>query len=152
MPERKRQPQLPEGRGCKGGCCRGQKERKVFILLSLGCKRSYQPQKHEMFQVLFPREKEPVVKDSNMCPFCMRHIAGVGCYGKGTETKPACPIPECDGNDTKEFHEIMMRSLPLVNTLECEEDNDERMFKHDDGRGEMLEDGVPWIAPGWIFK
>jgi hypothetical protein len=34
-----------------------------------------------------------------------------GFYGKGTKTKPAGPFSECNGEITKELHDLLTKSL-----------------------------------------
>jgi hypothetical protein len=51
-----------------------------------------------MFQKLSPIDRGHVIKKRNMCPFFMKHTAVAECYGKCTMSTPACPIPECNKN------------------------------------------------------
>jgi hypothetical protein len=46
---------------------------------TLGCERSHLPQKCEMFQGLKPVDRERIIQECNMCPFCMRQEAGQEC-------------------------------------------------------------------------
>jgi hypothetical protein len=47
-----------------------------------------------VFGDLVPEERERIIHDNNMYPFCLRQGADQDCFGRGTDRKPACPVPE----------------------------------------------------------
>jgi hypothetical protein len=55
-----------------------------------------------MFQSLSPLDKEWVIKGSNFSCFCMMYAAVTECYGKGTDSKLACPV-ERDKKHAKNY-------------------------------------------------
>jgi hypothetical protein len=60
-----------------------------------------------------------------MCPFCIRYAAETECYGKGTESKQACPASECSKKHAKDLHDLPTNVPSMVNVLECKEDKEE---------------------------
>jgi hypothetical protein len=55
----------------------------------------------------------------------MRPVTRAKCYGKGTNSKPACPIPECDKKHAEVLHDLLTKESTAMNMLGCEEDEDE---------------------------
>ncbi len=63
-----------------------------------------------MFRSLKPIIREKIIKERNMCTFCMRHVNSAECYGKGADAKPpVLPLDEMAGTSRN-----FMKSL-LVN-------------------------------------
>jgi hypothetical protein len=60
-----------------------------------------------------------------MCLFCLRHKVDQDCHGKGTEKKPACPIPECGGKHSLWLHGLMTIGQVVVNVAECMESEED---------------------------
>jgi hypothetical protein len=119
-----------------GGCCTveaaiwdGRRKGMCNFFQVLACEGHHRSQKCEVFQSLALLYTERVIKESNMCLFCMKRAAGAECYREGTGTKPAGPIPEYDSKHTKELHELLTKSPTSLNVLGCEEDDDEEGYK-----------------------
>jgi hypothetical protein len=74
---------------------------------------------------LNPADREKIIRESEICLFCMGHAAGPECYGKGMESKLACPAPQCDKKHAKDFHDLLTKGPSKVNVLECKEDEEE---------------------------
>jgi hypothetical protein len=56
----------------------------------------------------------------------MRHAADTGCYGKGTDAKPACTAPGC--KEIKDLHDLLASESTSVNALEYNKDEDEESW------------------------
>jgi hypothetical protein len=85
----------------------------------------------------------------------MNHVAVVKCYGKGTEAKPTCLIPDRDNKHTKKLHELLMKGPTSVNMLECEEDEDEKGCVNMVGGEDVAPKDEGWRTlnnSGWTWK
>ncbi len=50
---------------------------------------------------------------SSKSSFCMKHAVGTEYYEKGTESMPACSLPECENNHAKELHNLLTKNPHL---------------------------------------
>ncbi len=58
----------------------------------------------------------------------MRNTASAECFGKGTGSKPASAVSECEGRHAKELHKLLAKHSPSESTLEFKEDEDEEGY------------------------
>jgi hypothetical protein len=77
----------------------------------------------------------------------MGHTAWQECYGKGSESIPACSASECRKKHAKEFHILLRKDSSRVNVLEYEDDEEEKgnmnlVMGKNDAEGER------WRTPG----
>jgi hypothetical protein len=77
------------------------------------------------FRNLSPEEREKIMKDINMCPFCLQQEAAQEYHRRDTEMKPVCQKPEWGGKHTKLIHDLMIRGLVVMIVMECEEDEED---------------------------
>jgi hypothetical protein len=55
-----------------------------------------------------PEERKKIIKDKTMCPFCLLHSTDEVCYTKMSNSKPPCPVPECNGQHIQGQHELLL--------------------------------------------
>jgi hypothetical protein len=66
-----------------------------------------------------PEERDEVIIDNKLCPFCLLHSLDEVCFSKTNRTKPVCTEPGCEGQPIKWLHE-MLKGLPcLSKEKEC---------------------------------
>ncbi len=78
-----------------------------------------------MFLNLDPVDRERIIRMINVCPFCMTHAAVAECYGRGTESKPACPTFEGSKKYAKGLDNLLMKGPSMVIMVGWEEDKEE---------------------------
>ncbi len=69
---------------------------------------------------------------------------GTEYYEKGTESMPACPLPECDNNHANELHNLLTKNPAWVNMLEYGEDDDEEGFVNMRMEEDKMPEGKDW--------
>jgi Fic family protein len=55
-----------------------------------------------------PEERKKIIKDNKMFSFCLLHGTDDVCFAKMTNTKPPCPMPECNKQHIRWLHEILL--------------------------------------------
>ncbi len=78
----------------------GRPPKKCRFAEALGCTGIHPRWKCPAFGDIDPDEREKIIEDKKMCPFCLLHSVEDVCYTKLTDTKPACLRPECKGDHT----------------------------------------------------
>jgi hypothetical protein len=74
------------------------------------------------------------------------------CYGKGTEPKPACPVPECNKEHAKDLHDLM-KTPSLVDMLGIKEDEEGCMnMIMGEGDCQRERSGAHQITPAWKWN
>jgi hypothetical protein len=58
--------------------------------------------------------KQRALAACGLCLFCLRHPAGAECYGRGGQSKPACPFPECDKKHKANVHDVFVGASASV--------------------------------------
>ncbi len=86
----------------------GERRRRCQFFHSLGYDKS-QP----AFTCKLLKKQEQVAQkralgDSRLCMFCMRHSAMSEYFGKGSNKKPACKVPECKGLHAESLRNLLM--------------------------------------------
>jgi hypothetical protein len=88
-----------------------------------------------------PEERNRIITDNNLCPFCLLHNADEICFSKAKHPKPICEEPGCKGQHIKWLHKIL-KEVP------CKSEKKEDKVNVIQGEG----DGGPPRAHGWRWK
>ncbi len=75
-----------------------------------------------------PEAKQKALDESGLCVFCLRHAAGTECYGRGSHSKPAGQMPECEEEHAESLHEVVVGLDASVNLVAEEEDEGEDAY------------------------
>jgi hypothetical protein len=73
----------------------------------VGCIRTHPAWKCRAFNNIAHEERENIIKDNRMCPFCLLHGIKDICYANISKTKPVCPKTECKGEHNQWLHYIL---------------------------------------------
>jgi hypothetical protein len=65
------------------------------------------PQRSDSFLGLNPTDREKIILDNNMCPFCLWKLADQECYGKYNIKKPTCRRAEFRKKCVRSLHDLM---------------------------------------------
>jgi hypothetical protein len=64
-----------------------------------------------------PEERNWIIRDNWVCPFCLLRGKEEIRYAKGTERNPLCPEPRCKGEHVQWLHEVLSsRDVSVDNT------------------------------------
>jgi hypothetical protein len=107
------------------------KEGSVGSAITWGAWKTTRPARGSELWIQKPRRKP---SRSDLCMFCLRHSAGSECYGRGSDSKPACQAPECEEKHVEKLHE-MLAGLDANVNLVAEEDEKKgrRLCQHGQG-------------------
>jgi hypothetical protein len=61
-----------------------------------------------------PEETKKIIKDNKMFSFCLLHGTDDVCFAKMTNTKPPCPMPECNKQHIRWLHEILLLESTVI--------------------------------------
>ncbi len=92
------------------------------------------------FRDLDAETKRKALEESELFTFCLRHAAGLECYGREMDSKPACQVPECEGQHTERLHEMISGLNASVNMLVYEQEEEEEYVNMT--RGEHCRESV----------
>jgi hypothetical protein len=126
----------------------------------MGCPATHPPWHCKVFGKLPAKEREKLIKDNQLCPFCLLHDMDKPC---GAKQKPvACTTSNCKGRHIQELHEFlkdMFREENQVHVVHGDEGWEESEEAWELVEEEMMivgtvqqEDGCTWQDPikPWI--
>jgi hypothetical protein len=96
----------------------GRRGVKILVVGSLGYTGVHPPQRCGIFGK-FSLKRERIIQDNKMCPFGKRHRVNQESFGRDTERKTLCQVPECAGIDAKRQQELMTNGAGSVNSTCC---------------------------------
>jgi hypothetical protein len=73
----------------------------------MGCTGSHPPWFCRAFGKLPARERERLIVDNKLCPFCLLHDKKDPCMAKQKQTSVACSISGCKGRHVQKLHEVL---------------------------------------------
>jgi hypothetical protein len=73
----------------------------------MGCAGSHPPWFCRAFGKLPAGERERLIVDNKLCPFCLLHDRESPCMAKQKQTSVACPISGCKGRHVQKLHEFL---------------------------------------------
>jgi hypothetical protein len=87
----------------------------------MGCAGSHPPWFCRAFGKLPAKERERLIVDNKLCPFCLLHDKEKPCMAKQKQTSVACSISGCKGRHVQKLHEALkdiFREEGRVNVLQ----------------------------------
>jgi hypothetical protein len=89
--------------------CRAQKRGKIAELA--GCTGSNPPWLCKAFRDKAPEERNKIITDNKLCPFCLLHNADEICFFKIIKSKPICKELGCKGQHINWLHKTLKEAL-----------------------------------------
>jgi hypothetical protein len=84
--------------GVEGKCQRqGDSGRRCIFADVLGCSGQHPPWNCKLFGNIRDKEREKIIEDNRICPFCLLHDKAKTCGAKEKQFNPACHAPGCKG-------------------------------------------------------
>ncbi len=117
----------------------GEGRRPCIFKEVLGCGGTHPPWFCRAFGRLPAKERERLIVDNKMCPFCLLHDKEKPCGAKQRPTSVACGVPGCRGRHVQKLHEALkdiFREEGRVHVLQ-EDDG----WEESDGAWELEEAG-----------
>jgi hypothetical protein len=78
-----------------------------------GCTGFHLPWLCKAFGDKTPEERNRIIVDNKLCPFCLLHSSKEVCYSKTYKTKPVCAEPGCKEQHIKWLQEVL-KELPCL--------------------------------------
>jgi hypothetical protein len=85
--------------GDSGRCC-------IFADV-MGCLGQHPAWHCKLFGNIRAKEREKIIKDNRLCPFCLLHDRAKICGAKERLANPACHAPGCKGRHIRKLHELL---------------------------------------------
>jgi hypothetical protein len=73
----------------------------------MGCTAAHPPWLCKVFGRLPARERESLIKDNRLCPFCLLHDKDKPCGAKQRPVPVACTAPNCKGRHIQKLHDFL---------------------------------------------
>jgi hypothetical protein len=73
----------------------------------MGCAGTHPPWFCRAFGKLPAKEREKLIVDNRLCPFCLLHDKEKTCMAKQKQVSVACLIPGCKGRHVQKLHEAL---------------------------------------------
>jgi hypothetical protein len=73
----------------------------------MGCAGTHPPWFCRAFGKLPAREREKLIVDNKLCPFCLLHDKDKPCGAKQKPASVACTVPGCKGRHAQKLHEAL---------------------------------------------
>jgi hypothetical protein len=61
----------------------------------------------KLFGRIQAKERERIIEDNRLCPFCLLHDRAKPCGAKERPTNPACHVPNCKGKHIRKLQELL---------------------------------------------
>jgi hypothetical protein len=61
----------------------------------------------KLFGRIQAKEREKIIEDNQLCPFCLLHDRARSCGAKERLANPACHIPGSKGKHIRKLHELL---------------------------------------------
>ncbi len=89
--------------------------RKCRVQPQTGCDGNHVALQCTRLQELGLEERGRVLEKSGLCMYCLKHAAGLECYGQGGPSKPRCAQLECGGKHAIGAHKLLGEADACVN-------------------------------------
>jgi hypothetical protein len=94
--------------GAKGRRPRQGDGRRVCVFKEvMGCTGSHPPWLCKVFGKLPAKEREKLITDNKLCPFCLLHDKDKPCGAKQRAVSVACTTPGCKGRHAQKLHDFL---------------------------------------------
>jgi hypothetical protein len=132
----------------------GEGRRACIFKEVMGCAGTHPPWFCRAFGKLPAKEREKIIVDNRLCPFCLLHDKEKICMAKQKQVAVACLIPGCRGRHAQKLHEALkdvLREEGRVHVLQEDDGWEESDGAWELGEGEEMivgavrqEDGDSW--------
>jgi hypothetical protein len=85
----------------------GEGKRACIFKEVMGCAGTHPPWFCRAFGKLPAKEREKIIVDNKLCPFCLLHDKEKTCMAKQKQVSVACLIPGCKGRHVQKLHEAL---------------------------------------------
>jgi hypothetical protein len=85
----------------------GDSGRRCMFTDVMGCQGTHPPWHCKVFGKLPASERERIIEDNQLCPFCLLHDKAKPCGAKQRSVNPACHVPNCKGRHIQKLHEFL---------------------------------------------
>jgi hypothetical protein len=123
----------------------------------MGCSGNHAMSFRNKLLELDSKPKQRALAACGPCLLCLRHPAGAKCYGRGEQSKPACPFPECDEKRAANVHDVFVGASTSVSLItdEGNEYGDDAFFnveQEQEKRRTRRRGGRTWMTLGWSWR
>jgi hypothetical protein len=95
-----------------------------------------------VFGKMQAKEREKIIEDNQLCPFCLLHDKARPCGAKQRPVNPACQLPNCKGKHIRKLHELLKDVFKAENQVHLVQGDDEWEESEEawdvDGEGEAM--------------
>jgi hypothetical protein len=109
----------------------GDSGRRCIFADVMGCQGTHHPWHCRVFGKMQAKEREKIIEDNQLCPFCLLHDKAKTCGAKQRPVNPACHVPNCKGRHIQKLHELLKDMF--------KEENQVHLVHGDDGWEELEE-------------
>jgi hypothetical protein len=85
----------------------GDSGRRCIFAEVMGCLGLHPPWHCKLLGRIQAKEREKIIEDNRLCPFCLLHDRAKPCGAKERLANPACHIPGCKGKHIRKLHELL---------------------------------------------
>ncbi len=108
----------------------------------MGCSGQHPPWHCKIFGNIRAKEREKIIEDNRLCPFCLLHDRAKACGAKERLANPACHVPGCKGRHIRKLHELLKDIHKEESQVHLAQGDDEWEEPEDaweiDGEGEAM--------------
>ncbi len=85
----------------------GDSGRRCIFADVMGCSGLHPPWHCKLFGNIRAKEREKIIEDNWLCPFCLLHVRARTCRAKERLANPACHNPGCKGRHIRKLHKLL---------------------------------------------
>ncbi len=141
----------------------GDSGRRCIFAEVMGCQGMHPPWHCKVFGKIQAKEREKIIEDNQLCPFCLLHDKAKPCGAKQRPVNPACHVPNCKGKHIQKLHELLKDVFKEENQVHLVQGGDEweeskEAWDVDEGEEAMIvgtiqrEDDCSWqdASKSWL--
>jgi hypothetical protein len=122
----------------------GEGKRACIFKEVMGCAGTHPPWFCRAFGKLPAREREKLIVDNKLCPFCLLHDKDKPCGAKQKPASVACTVPGCKGRHAQKLHEALKDILREEGRVHVLQEDDG--WEDSDGAWELEEAGGMFVG------
>jgi hypothetical protein len=85
----------------------GDSGRRCIFADVMGCMGMHSPWHCKLFGRIQAREREKIIEDNRLCPFCLLHDRAKPCGARERPANLACHVPDCKGRHIRKLYELL---------------------------------------------
>jgi hypothetical protein len=85
----------------------GDSGRRCIFADVMGCQGTHPSWHCKVFGKIRAKEREKIIEDNQLCPFCLLHDKAKPCGAKQRPVNPTCHVPNCKGKHIQKLHELL---------------------------------------------